>query len=569
MDDVGQLLLIVPVGVVHTELGGQQHIDLDRNDGIFLTEYVLALDVQLGTVESGLVDANLVIQAQIVQNLLHDALRLFPLLGSTLVLIGTLRIPLGEAEGAVLQQSHGFQNVFRQLQASAELLLQLIGAEHQMSLGNGELTDTDQTVHLTGILVAEQSGGLAKAHGQLTVGALLVQIYLILEGAGHGTESEALLALIVGIAQNEHTVQVVIPVTGDLVKLTLRHQRRLGQQIAALFFLILDPSLEPLDDAGALGHQNRQTLSDLVHGSEQLQLAADLVVIPLAGFLTGGQKLVHLRLGGERGAVHTLEHLVLGFALPIRAGAGGQFQRLDSAGGEQVRAGTQIHEIAHLIEGNFLALGDAVDEEHLVGLALFFHQLLCLVAGQGEALQLLIFLDDLLHLRLNLSENLGGEGHLGIEIVVESVINSGSDGQFCLGIQAFYRLRQNVRCGMTEGAAGAVVLGIGKSEQFYVAVALGNVGHIHDLAVYAGAEDLTGDNTGAGSGVVDGYGGFGDKFFATGETVDHKNLQKQIKSGLPRPKTKNPDTQRITAFGVRQAARFHPSFSLIGYTIIP
>ena len=162
VDNIGTLLLTVGVGVLHTKPLCQQHIDLDGDDGVLLAKDVLVLNVQLGAVEGGFVNADGVLHVQIVQNLLHDGLRGLPLLGGAFVLVlGVGGIPLAKAEGAVLQHTHGAQAVFCQLQTALEFLLQLIGTENQMTLGNGELADTDQAVHLAGVLVAEQGRGFA------------------------------------------------------------------------------------------------------------------------------------------------------------------------------------------------------------------------------------------------------------------------------------------------------------------------------------------------------------------------------------------------------------------------
>ena len=188
------------------------------------------------------------------------ALGVIPLLrGALILVVGVGGIPLGEAERALVQQAHGAQAVLGQIQALLELLLQLVGAQHQMSLGDGELADTDQAVHLAGVLVAEQGGRLAQTHGQVAVAAAAVQEHLILERAGHGTQGKALLRLVGGIAHDEHAVQIVIPVAGDLVQLTLGHQGRLGQQIATLLLGVLHPALQQLDNAGALGQQDGQS----------------------------------------------------------------------------------------------------------------------------------------------------------------------------------------------------------------------------------------------------------------------------------------------------------------------
>ena len=69
MDDVRQGLLAVFVNIVHTEALGQEHIDLDGDQGILLAEHILILNIQLGAVEGGFIDADLVLHIQVIQNL--------------------------------------------------------------------------------------------------------------------------------------------------------------------------------------------------------------------------------------------------------------------------------------------------------------------------------------------------------------------------------------------------------------------------------------------------------------------------------------------------------------------
>ena len=104
MDDIGQGLVAVLVDIVHAEALGQQHIDLDGDQRILLAVDVLVLNVQLGTVERGLIDAHAVVHVQILQDALHDALGVIPLLCRALVLVvGVGGVPLGEAEGTLIQ----------------------------------------------------------------------------------------------------------------------------------------------------------------------------------------------------------------------------------------------------------------------------------------------------------------------------------------------------------------------------------------------------------------------------------------------------------------------------------
>ena len=170
VNDVRQLLLTVLILVVHAETLCQQHIDLNGDQGVFLAEYVLVLNIQLRTVESRLVDADLILQAQVIQNVAHDTLCFFPLLRCTLVLVARIcRIPLGEPECAVVQQSDCIQEILCQLQAVLEFIFQLIRTQDIVSLRNGELTNTNQTVHFAGVFVPEQCRSFRQTHRQITV----------------------------------------------------------------------------------------------------------------------------------------------------------------------------------------------------------------------------------------------------------------------------------------------------------------------------------------------------------------------------------------------------------------
>ena len=224
-------------------------------------------------------------------------------------------------------------------------------------------------------------------------------------------------------------------------------------------------------------------------------------MIALLGFFHGGEVCGQLLFLRERRAVYALEHLVLAVALPVCAGALDQLERLDRAGCKQVRTCAEVHKVALLVEGDLLALGHAVDEQHLVGLALFLHQLLCLVAGQGEALELEIFLDDLLHLRLDRRQHGGVKGQIAVEVVVEAVVHGGTDRQLDFGVEALDRLRQNVRRGVAEDLLAFLVL---KGVQLDLAVGGERGRQTDEFAVHGRREHLAADGFGGSRRVVDG-----------------------------------------------------------------
>ena len=227
-------------------------------------------------------------------------------------------------------------------------------------------------MHLTAVLVSEQCGGLGQSHGQVTVGTLTVQKYLILERAGHGTECEAFLFLIVGVAQNEHTVKVVIPVAGNFVKLSLSHVRSLGELAALGSLNVLYPSLHQLDNLCALGEEYRQTLTDIINSCEIFKLTADLVVVTVLSLFYLLE--ISLKLGslGECSTVNSAKLLALGVASPVSACAVGELECLYGCNGHKVGACAQVNELALLVEAYlFTLVAVLLAKLHLVRLAHF------------------------------------------------------------------------------------------------------------------------------------------------------------------------------------------------------
>ena len=178
----------------------------------------------------------------------------------------------------------------------------------------------------------------------------------------------------------------MIPVTRDLVKLTLCHERRLGKEVASLLFFVLDPSLEKLDHARTLGKKDRKTLTDGVNGGEVFKLAADLVVVALSCFLDCGEVLFELVLLCKGSTVDTAKHFVLFVTSPISARNGCQLERLDGGGIGEVRTCAEVSEVSLLEEADLCILGEIVDQFNLVRLTLLLHEFDCFLSGESIAL---------------------------------------------------------------------------------------------------------------------------------------------------------------------------------------
>ena len=68
-----------------------------------------------------------------------------------------------------MENGENFIDILRKVKASLKFLGKLIGAENKVSLGNRELANADQAVHLAAVLVSEKGRGLAETHGKVSV----------------------------------------------------------------------------------------------------------------------------------------------------------------------------------------------------------------------------------------------------------------------------------------------------------------------------------------------------------------------------------------------------------------
>jgi hypothetical protein len=110
---------------------------------------------------------------------------------------------------------------------------------------------------------------------------------------------------------------------------------------------------------------------------EQVELAAELAVVALLGFLDLLQVGVELFLLGEGGAVDARQHRVVAVAAPIGARDLHQLEGVaDLAGRGHVRAAAEIEPVALEIDLDRLVAGNRVDQLDLEALALVAEHLL-------------------------------------------------------------------------------------------------------------------------------------------------------------------------------------------------
>ena len=298
---------------------------------------------------------------------------------------------------------------------------------------------------------------LAGADGQLAVAMRLGAVDEHAAGAVHRLDAVLLLVDHGGV----HVVLVVVPVTGGEPQL-LVHDLRGGDLDVARLVVDLAPVVEQrvLEDH-AVGQEEREARRLVAH-HEEVHLATDAAMVALLGLLEHGEMRLELVLGGEGGAVHAGEHLVLGIVLPVGAGDAGELEGLEGLGVGEVRAHAHVDVVALLVEGDAGIVCKVADVLDLVLLAALLHEGDGLLAGQLENLELEVLLNDLLHLGLDGGQIVLGEGLVTeIDVVVETVVGGGAVGEVGLGIQALDGLGHDVGGGVADDVQGLVALDLG------------------------------------------------------------------------------------------------------------
>ena len=195
VDDPRQNLLTLLINVVHTELLCTCAVKLDGYHRIFLTIYVLRLDINLRSVECGLSVSLCERNVILIHNVTQILLGAVPILVIAKVFLLVIRIPLRQTVSNISVDTKCLHYIVTQLGTSCQFFLSLIRTKNDMCLCDCELSYTGKSMHLTGILVTEQSGCLCHTIRKVSVRMLLIHIYIILERTSHWTKCHRLLVI--------------------------------------------------------------------------------------------------------------------------------------------------------------------------------------------------------------------------------------------------------------------------------------------------------------------------------------------------------------------------------------
>ncbi len=249
----------------------------------------------------------------------------------------------------------------------------------------------------------------------------------------------------------------MLPVAGYFIQVALCHKRRERELVAVLLFHVLDKTLQDLAELGALGHQKRQSLAHLGHGGEVLKLASHAVMVAFLTFLQELQVCLEFFLVEERGAVDSLELVVIRVPPPVSAACAKELERGHPSGIGQVRPPAQVNEVSLAVDRYLLALRSKfIDKLYLVRFVpeqLFRFVDRKVLAGDGHFL-----LDDAAHLVLYLLQGILVH-RVHQEVVIESLLDGRPDTELRAGAQALHGLRQHMRGAVAENIEGLAVTG--------------------------------------------------------------------------------------------------------------
>ena len=305
-----------------------------------------------------------------------------------------------------------------------------------------------------GRLVAVAAAELAVADRQVAVAVQALVEHLHVAGAVHRLHR---VGPLLGLGE-EHVVLVVVPVAGALPQLDVEDLRAAHLAVTGVAVDAAHVLLDHLPDAPALRvpeHQARRLFLQV----EQVLLLADPPMIALLCFLDALDVGLQLLLVRPGGAIDALQLLVLGIAAPVRAGDAGELERLEEARVRHVRSTAHVHVFLVEVQAHRGHVGaHVVDQAQLVFLAAAREFLDDLVARGHLLHHVVVLRDQFAHALLDRGQVVRGERALGVDVVVETLVDDRADHHLGVRVQLLHRMADQVRAAVADDLHALLVL---------------------------------------------------------------------------------------------------------------
>jgi len=219
---------------------------------------------------------------------------------------------------------------------------------------------------------------------------------------------------------------------------------------------------------------------------EEVQLLTELTMVALLRLFNAGQIRLQLLLVPPGSAIDALQLWIVRIATPIGAGQAQQLEGFpQSPGRRQVRTTTQINPVTLTVHGDFVVRGQFIDPFRFEALPLLFEEGSNLIPGPDLAHDVYIAVDDVLHAGFDGFEILRGERLIAVEVVIETFLGRGAEGDLRAGEQLLDRHGQHMGGVMTDQVQRAFVLA---ADQFQLRILFDWAVQIPFLAVDAGED---------------------------------------------------------------------------------
>ena len=214
----------------------------------------------------------------------------------------------------------------------------------------------------------------------------------------------------------------------------------------------------------------------------QVELLADLAVVALGGLFQTLQIGLELLLVSPGSTVDTLQHLVVGVATPVGAGHLQQLEVVAVTHVGHVRATTHVDVLFVMIETWLVITGNVLIQDFdLVRLAARLEYIARFLPGD-------FFLDDVVilgyqrqHALFQGSQIFIGQGTVKINVIVEAVVDDGTDGHLGLGPELLDSMTQQVGAGVAQNVQTFFVFG---SDDGQRGIGFDQLARIHQFTVY-------------------------------------------------------------------------------------
>ncbi|MPL93326.1 hypothetical protein SDC9_39452 [bioreactor metagenome] len=414
------VLRAVDADIARVQPLGQVRVDLQRAALPVAADRIGQHEFELRPVEGAFAFLDLEVIAGRLAGIAERGFRMVPaFLGADALLRPgrQLDAPVGEAEVGI--------DLGEEVDELLRLDLDLVFHAEDMRVVLGEAAHAHDAMQCARGLVAGTGPELGQTQRQVTIGLDAVVEDLHVAGAVHRLErvDDLFLRAFLVDLDDEHVLAVVRPVPRGLPELAVHHLRRVHLDIAVLALAAAHVVLQRGVDRPAVRVPEHLTGRLFLH-VEEVHLLAELAVVALGGFLEHDHVRLQVIAGAEGDAIDALQHRPRAVAQPVGAGDMGQLEGVGGhlAGRLQVRAAAQVLPVAVPVHADVLALGDAVHQLDLVGLAGLHIVLDRRLARPDLGAHRLAGVDDLLHLRLDRAEVFGGEGLGPVEVVEPAVI---------------------------------------------------------------------------------------------------------------------------------------------------